>query len=113
MLAELSILGPFICIQERLFYRRTNSRNNNEGNSHEILLYKPWRTPRFMFREWRVAFENFLTIQRAPVRPHIKLKLLRAWLGWVVSTRASFKEEAKELVKQQVRHFYHGTRGGS
>jgi len=112
LLAELSILGPFICIPEQLFYRRSNLRYNNEANRHEISLYKPGEPSRFMFREWRVAFESFCAIRRAVVSPHIHRKLLFAWLCWILRTRETLKEEIKGLIKHYIKQYWYNVKTG-
>jgi glycosyltransferase involved in cell wall biosynthesis len=106
LLAELSLLGTFLRIPERLFSRRTDLRVMKNGTDHEILLYKPRQPPRFVVRELRVAVEHVLTVQRAPLRWDIKLRLVLVWLRWLARTRNALKQETKELLKCLLRVTY-------
>jgi hypothetical protein len=103
LLAELSLLGRFLRVPDTLFYRRRHAKNTKKGNTEEMILYAPSRPPRYIVREWRVAFEHLMSVRRAPANSRLKLKLLRAILRWIVGTRVAFCDEAKELVMDVVR----------
>jgi glycosyltransferase involved in cell wall biosynthesis len=103
LLAELSLLGPFLRVSETLFYRRTDTEVSNENK--EIFLYNPSRPSCFVVREWRVVFKHLRSIRRARVSGSVKLKLLRAWYRWIVVTRSAFGNEAKEFTKQMLRQW--------
>jgi glycosyltransferase involved in cell wall biosynthesis len=108
LLAELSLIGPFLRVPETLFYRRRHAKNSKKGNTEEMLVYAPSRPVRYAVREWRVVFEHLATVRRAPVSPRVKLKLLQALLRWVVGERRALRQEAKELIKDIARHSLRG-----
>jgi glycosyltransferase involved in cell wall biosynthesis len=110
LLAELSLLGPFVRVPDVLFYRRRGVKNRKDWNTDEMLLYAPSRPERFAVREWRVAIEHLVSIRRAPVNPGLKVKLVQAWLRWLVDARVALHQEVKELVKDVVRHSLGGMR---
>ncbi len=104
LLAELSLLGPFLRVPEVLFYRRLGAKKKGNWNTNEMLVYAPSRPARFAVREWRVAVEHLKSIRRAPLDLRLKLRLARSWLRWLVRARATLHGEVKELIKDILRH---------
>jgi glycosyltransferase involved in cell wall biosynthesis len=103
LLAELSLIGPFLRVPETLFYRRRHAQNATKGNAEEMLLYVPSRSARVSVRDWRVAYEHLAAVRRAAVSPRLKLRLVRAVLRWMVDTRSDLLSEVKELAKEPIR----------
>jgi glycosyltransferase involved in cell wall biosynthesis len=103
LLAELSLMGPFVQIEEHLMFRRKHEENARRSVDEEHRLLRPEAQPRFGAREWGVLRHNLATIRRASVGYPRKLKLLRSVGAWVLSQRAEFAQECKDLAVYAMR----------
>ncbi|PWB73286.1 hypothetical protein C3F09_05390 [candidate division GN15 bacterium] len=77
LLVELCLLGKFRQIPQALFYRRIHpSHLGGGGNVEELLrVYDPLSSRKVSYKFWRLNFEHFLSVWRASIPRHEKLRL--------------------------------------
>lgn len=68
-LAELSLFGYFVELPERLFFRRMFERSMEKYPSpyERMKIYDPGNTSRWLFPNWKLFFDHFAAIHRAPL----------------------------------------------
>jgi glycosyltransferase involved in cell wall biosynthesis len=99
LIAELALHGPFIRLEEPLFYRRKHA--GNIGTSRESLsFYDPNLKGQIVFPAWRVLKEQFAGIARSPIKARLKLALVARLLSWTYERRKTFAWQVKNGVRQ-------------
>jgi glycosyltransferase involved in cell wall biosynthesis len=100
LMAELSLLGPFVLVPEFLMYRRTHA--GNKRNHRELhRFFHPATPDTFRTREWHVLGEHIGAITRAPVSLPTKLRLFSRLLSWMVQQRVDLASEARALLRRR------------
>ena len=102
LVAELSLLGPFAKIGEKLFFRRMHDHNLRRSAKEELEIYDPSMLRRVPIREWRVAREHLSTVWRAPVTSGTRVRLVGTVLRWMLSQRRYLLSELTEIGKYWV-----------
>lgn len=102
-LAELAIRGPFVRVEEFLMYRRRNANHASHTDAAEVAYMAPERGGEFATREWTVLREHLRTVLRAPVRPAVRLRLLRVLSGWTLRERGALLGEARGYARHLAR----------
>jgi glycosyltransferase involved in cell wall biosynthesis len=77
LLAELVLLGKFVEIPERLFYRRVNAQAHSSLQRESEILRRLWPNEKraLAFRTWRLHREYFATVYRAQLSYAEKCRL--------------------------------------
>ena len=86
LIAELSLLGRFLELPDRLLYRRKHERNVGTQAS-DMAFYDPRVRVRVVFPEWRVLKEHLATVARASLPTGMKFRLAGAVLKWALGRR--------------------------
>lgn len=102
LLAELSLLGPFIEVPEFLMYRRVHAENAR-SRPDEQRLYKPSDLAAFRTRELHVLGRHLTAVARAPVSTETKLRLIGRIARWVGARHRAITGEALDVLKVTVR----------
>jgi glycosyltransferase involved in cell wall biosynthesis len=79
LLAELALLGEFVELPERLFYRRIHpqmSRRVNPTAAEVASWFQPDAPVRFRAEAWRLCLEHLVAILRAPLPASERLRSL-------------------------------------
>ena len=108
LLAELSLMGPFVQVEEYLMYRRKHSEHAARTRVLEQRLLIPNDHRPFRAREWHVLYENLHSIARAKLDGATKLQLARVLSWWVARQRMDFVYECREVVSESLRVLLRG-----
>jgi glycosyltransferase involved in cell wall biosynthesis len=102
MLAELSLHGRYVRVEEFLMYRRIHAAHRTRTQSQEQAIYVP-QSRGLQLRDFGVLRESLISVARAPIALPTKLRLLRTIAAWSIGERMTFYGECKELVKHALR----------
>lgn len=97
LIAELSLLGRFLELPDRLLYRRKHDRNVGTRAS-DMPFYDPRVRVRVVFPEWRVLKEHLATVARASLPVNLKFRSARAVLKWALQRRCELCWQMKSGV---------------
>ena len=98
MLAELSLYGRYVRVEEFLMYRRIHAAHRTRTHSEEQQLYVPGSRA-LQLRDFGVLRESLISVARAPIGLRTKVRLLRTIAAWSAAEREHFYIECKALIK--------------
>lgn len=98
LMAELSVLGKFVEIPERLYVRRIHkgSTGGNTGNTRWLRTYWSGLRPGMRAPYWRLCRDHAGIVMRAPI-PRARKAVLLTWLAR--SMRSGWRRLLRELVE--------------
>ncbi len=101
MMAELSLLGKFVEVPERLYVRRIHegSTGGNTGRASWLRQYYGGSRPGLRAPYWRLCRDQAGIVAGAPIRPARKVALLARLARIMVSRRARLFGELTELLR--------------
>jgi len=102
LLTELSLMGPFLQVEEYLMYRRQHTEHASRDRQAEQRMYVPDDRSGFRARELVVLRENLTSVGRASLDVKYKLRLIYAAALWVIHQRSVFIDECKGIAYEIV-----------
>lgn len=105
LLAELSLLGPFMEVPDFLMYRRIHS-GNIRSRDVEQRLYKPLERDTFRTRELRVLGRQLTSVARSPLGVGTKLRLLGRVASWTGAQHRALAGELLDLVRAHAERLF-------
>lgn len=102
LVAELSLFGPFVRVEEYLMRRRITKRHEARTRDEEQRMMSP-AARGYWTRDWRILFEHLRSALTAPLDARTRLGTLRALTRWAWGCRMNLVWEAREVVEQGLR----------
>lgn len=99
LMTELSLVGPFVQVEEYLMYRRLHTEHEQRDRQAEQRMYLPNDHREFRARELLVLRQDLRAVARASLGVRSKLRLIAAAGSWVVRDRAVFIDECKGIAR--------------
>jgi glycosyltransferase involved in cell wall biosynthesis len=103
LLAELSLLGPFVQQPERLFYRRKHPGNQNLADSAQQVIFSPDSGKRIVLREARLLREQLSIVAASSLPLSTRLRLAVRALRHAASGSAMLAKEFRAAAGQAAR----------
>lgn len=93
LLAELSLYGRFLEIDEVLFHEREHPQRSVRAHDfrrpHEaVAWYDPGRAGELVFPAWRLLQEYRAAVRRAPLRPIQRMRCRQSLVRWILRNRS-------------------------
>ena len=90
LLAELSLSGRFVEIDETLFCRRT-PRGNRAGTGQELSYNRGGKPIKYFFPTWHIFLEHHRSVIRSPLPLKMKSELVGILWRWAVANRGAYR----------------------